>query len=194
MNADNKKETFRKFFRRLRGIFALGKRRTKQMSENERGFSLVEVIIAGFILLLIFAIGLKLTAWRESSQYDTETVKAAQDASFAAFNALGNRLRELPDGGSFEFAENYTIALNPCRVETCDYLLLPASGGDSFAQGIRWQSGYTAPADARIQFVRRWRKTLRNAELGLYDLTIAVLPDEQSTAPISLETKTIFVE
>ncbi len=160
---------------------------------NERGFALIETIIGLAMFAIVLTIGLQMLFVRAASIENTARQRAANEWSEAALEALtAGSVSSLPaTNGSFDLAADKSIQLtNPCTPQTCDYVLdpSPALGArTSPARGVPWASGYAPPAGSSVQFIRRWRIDVMDAALGLRQITVVVIRDETSSAPLTVQ-------
>ena len=158
-------------------------------SENqEKGFSLVEVLIAVFVATLIGIGAVALLNARAVGINDKAETKEGETRAEEALSALTAVAPDLNAGGSFQVVSESAISLSACTLETCDYVVYPdatESQRTSLAKGFPY--GSTIPSTSQMTFIRRWRVDEVDSNYGLRKITVAILKSETDTNPIVLE-------
>ena len=162
----------------------------KKNNAGSGGFSLLEVVIAVFVGSIIGIAALSLLNARAVSVLENQDVQEAETRAEEALSSLTAVASDLPVGGSFiVLDEDNKIKLDSdCTDQTCDYVLLPSPPENqrtSPAKGFPFSS--SVPEGSQVLFLRRWRVDETDGEYGLRKITVAVLKDENSKAPIILE-------
>jgi prepilin-type N-terminal cleavage/methylation domain-containing protein len=157
-------------------------------NKNNAGFSLIELLI---VVVLIAFIGLILVGVFNSKSRKNEDSARAEAASVGASGALEALSQlsssQLENGGSFTVRDDRTIEITgDCAPQTCDWLVLPSSNDDSLAKGYPYDAGANPPL-AKTVLLRRWRVDDVDPSLGLKEITVVVLPDKDSTQPLSIK-------
>lgn len=163
---------------------------TKQkLSSNEKGFSLIELLIAIVIFMFVCY---ALTVMIFSRSIVADRIAASRSASDEAENAL-TALAAIPYsnlqlGGSFSVVDEGRITNTGCTAQTCDSIYEPTPPGQmtSPAKGVPYGTSLDANLYTR-KFVRRWKVEQFDAELRLKRVTVAVLDDEDSSAPLVMQ-------
>ena len=169
-----------------------------RINSRDKGFSLLEVLVAIVVVSLIGLAAVALLKACAAGLEDNATVQEAQTSAEEALSALTAGARSLPEGGSLVDLGDARIRPSPCDAQFCDFVLtpdLPASERTSPAQGYAYPnnpvcSGGTCampPAGYQFAFVRRWRVDVVNSDYRLRKITVAILKDESSAQPIVLQ-------
>lgn len=161
----------------------------KKAPARQKGFSLVEVIVAALIAALIGIAAVALLNTRAAAVADGAEFQEAATHTESALSALTADPTAVPSsGGAFERISETEVELKPCSDSTCDFILDAAAGGTgqtSPAKGFLYSA--PLPADTRKIFLRRWRTDDAGGEYNLKRVTVAVFKSEESTSPIVIE-------
>ena len=159
------------------------------MKKNtEKGFSLIELLIVVVLLAVVGVFVLSAFSGKARKSEDDARAEAALIGASSALEAL-SQLDEsqLTSGGTFTLGRDRTIDITgECTTETCDWLLLPSPNNDSKAKGYPYEPGVNPPLGKTV-LLRRWRVEDVDVSLGLKEITVVVLVDMQSNAPISIK-------
>jgi prepilin-type N-terminal cleavage/methylation domain-containing protein len=154
----------------------------------EKGFSLIELLIVVVLISVIGLIVLGAFSGKARKSEDDERAKTAMVGASSALEALSQVDESaLGDGGSFALGPDRTIEIiGECTPQTCDWLALPSPNNDSIAKGYPYEPGVNPPATKTV-LLRRWRIDDVDVNLGLKEITVAVLTDIESKSPISIK-------
>jgi type II secretory pathway pseudopilin PulG len=172
------------------------KQRRKDRS-SERGWSLLEAVIAAGIVAVAAAVALHALAIQSAAPEMEERVRRANDAADTALDTLSARLTQIGSvgtagGGSFTVGTDNTIVIkSACSNTLCDKWMVDSNGqpintGTSSAGGTPFTA--IEAAGTRREFVRRWRVSLIAGRPNLREITVAVLDSDTSTEPVVMQT------
>lgn len=160
-----------------------------QIKNTENGFSLIELLIVVVLISIVAVFVLSAFNGRARKTEDQSRAESALIGASSALEAL-SQLDEsqLTSGGSFVLGPDRTIQLSrdQCTRETCDWLILPSPNNDSKAKGYPYDPGVNPPLGKTV-LLRRWRIDDVDVNLGLKEITVAVLTDIESRTPISIK-------
>lgn len=160
---------------------------------KESGMTIIEVMFCAVISLAAIFVATNLLIAGSQSTELSDLGQRARIAADDALDTLGSQpAANLPAGGSFAVIDSSTIELTAsCNAATCDYITL-----DQNSEAIEHPSpanGYSYDAmpsrvSANNILLRRWRVEDVDSELNLKRITVAVMPDKNSTFPLKIET------
>ena len=162
---------------------------------QEKGFSLLEIVLAIFISLLIAVAALSLLNTSAIGNEDKQLVVEAETRTEEALSALSAVVTDLPEMESFTVLEDNVIRPLNCQPQSCDYVVFPETNESfrtSSAKGIPY--GSPLPEGSEIRFIRRWRIQVVEGNYNLRRITVAVLKSEQDDKPIVLEETIVGVD
>lgn len=168
-------------------------KKTKEQ-KSEKGFSLVEVLIAIFVAVFIGIAAVALLNARAVGINEKAETKEAETRAEEALSALSAVAPDLSSGGSFEVLSENKIRLSNCSAANCDYVLYPDVSDTqrtSLAKGYPY--GSTIPTSSQMAFLRRWRVDDVDNSYGLKKITIAILKSETETSPLVIEETVVGV-
>lgn len=182
--------TYARAFGSVRACPAVGAPgiRRRPQDDTEKGFTILEVLLAGALLFLSLVGFLSVMMVQASGLEMERRMRRAHDAADSALEKMSALSRPLEiEGGSFTLTNDQQIELTECTREWCDQLLTDTNGvrsgdSDSLAGGTAWDANI--PFDAQREFVRRWRFERVPARPDVREITLVVLASEESTKPL----------
>ena len=162
---------------------------------TQKGFTLIEILVAVFLLAIIISAGAALVHMQGNAVNDYTDISAAEDHLEQALSNLTARVSDLEPGQSYKPVSDGEIELLGCNEKNCDYVLLPdapKSLKTSAAGGVPY--GAKLPDGSAVLFLRRWRVTDINSSYRLHNIGVAILADEKSTEPIISQDTTVSLE
>lgn len=166
-------------------------------NSKQKGFSLVEVIVALLVVVMIAVISSALLLSRSKTIENTTTTTIAENVAEDALSVLTAKVKDLPLGQSYQPIDESAVEIFPCTDQNCDYVLepdAPAEQKTSIAGGVGFTKSYEPPQGYRIAFIRRWRVLDENTDYRLRRVGIAVFPTIQSTQSIVLQETLVAVQ
>lgn len=163
---------------------------------TNKGFSLIEVIIAIAVGVIIVVIASSLLLTRSKTIDNVTTTKAAENVSEDALSVLSSKASGLILLESYSPVDESTISVSECTEKTCDFILEPDASVElktSPAGGVLFSTNYVPPIGHRVVFLRRWRVNELNTEYSLRRIGVAILINLESTSPISLQETTVAI-
>jgi type II secretory pathway pseudopilin PulG len=171
------------------------KTRNEKRRGGERGFSLIETVIAIAVAFIGTVIALQFLMVRTGSVLLVERQQQAEESAEGALGVLAARSsRDLPDtGATFELQADGTLRSNrSCWSGICDQIVDgPSASHDSPAGGVMYGP---PPSGTTRTFVRRWRVETIDAARQQRRITVAVLSTDASTYPLAVRSVDTFVK
>lgn len=164
-------------------------------NQASRGFTLLEALIAVFIVTIIGIAALSLLNVRAVGVLDNKDSQEAETRAEEALSGLVAIAQDLEVGGTFQVVADSKIRISgECTDQTCDYVLIPAVPDyqrTSPAKGYPFTS--PIPDGSQVLFLRRWSIEDTNSDYGLRKITVAVMKNAESDQPMLLEDTVVAI-
>ena len=161
----------------------------KRNGQSEKGFTLVEALVAVAVFIMIGVLAAYLMSANARTVDNIATAESVTSSAEEALSRLIGSAGMLPPGGAFS-QDGEGIRITGCTPQTCDIVLDPvpdASRLTSPANGVPYAERYVPPSGYSVKYYRLWRVDDIDSDYKLRQITVAIVNDTKATEALLIQ-------